>query len=203
MGDARGAEQLDGLIRRLQAEPHSACLLGRGGEILFVNAAWNRFAAENGGAPGCLGERVVGKTYFNFIDGAAPRAFFEGVWLRVLAGRSVTLRSECSTPTVVRELSSLFLPVTLGGDPGAAVIHSVTRSSPVAVAAGTGDLSPWIGPGGRIDACTGCRRVRRVDAGGWDLVPALIEVPPPARWGFCPLCASLLRSVRDPGASAA
>jgi hypothetical protein len=200
--DFRADEGLEGLVHRLEAEPHSACVLGRGGVILHVNAAWDRFALENGGAPDCLGERIVGKTYFNFIDGAAPRAFFEGAWLRVLAGCPVTLRSECSTATVSRELSTRLLPVTVGRDPGAAVIHAVERVVPVPGLRGCPDPARWIGEGGCVDSCTACRRVRRTDGSGWDLVPELIAKPPPAHWGFCPLCASAYRSARDPRGAA-
>jgi hypothetical protein len=200
--DVHAAEGLQGLVARLEAEPHSACLLGRGGVILFVNAAWDRFAVENGGAPGCLGERIIGKTYFNFIDGAAPRAFFEGAWLRVLAGRPVTLRSECSTGTVSRELSTRLLPITVGRDPGAAVIHEVERIVPVEAPRECADPARWVGVGGCVEGCTACRRLRRADGSGWDLVPALIEKPPPAHWGFCPICASAYRSAREPRGAA-
>lgn len=188
------AAALAPLLARLEAEPNSACVLGEGGEILAVNAAWDRFAAENGGAPGCIGATVIGKTYFNFIDGGPPRAYFEGAWLRVLAGRAVTVRSECSSAEVVRQLSSLFLPVRIAGVPGAAVIHSVLRVDPVGTPAEPLRLATYLRVDGRVLACTSCRRVQRADGSAWDLHPGLIDAPPPADFAFCPSCLELIAS---------
>lgn len=194
MSNATTAESDRGaIVAALAAERHPACLLGEGGEILFVNAAWDRFARENGGAPACLGEHLVGKTYFNYVDGARPRAFYEGVWMRVLGGREIAVESECNSASTLRRLRTTFGPVQLGPHRAVTVLHRVLRQREVGpLAPAPADLARWAGPDGRLVACTSCRCLRRVDQQGWDFVPAVIEASAPATHVFCPDCASRL-----------
>lgn len=192
-------DDLGRLRLALATEPSPACLLGPGGEILAVNEAWDRFARENGGAPGCLGAQLLGKTYFNYIDGTGPRAYYEGLWLKVLAGAEVTVQSECSSAAVIRELRSCFTPISLGGDRGACVVHTVVAQRPVeASETECADLRRFTDAGGVVRSCTSCRKVRRADGSGWEFVPALLEATPRVVQVFCPACAAeLLRELGD------
>lgn len=175
---------------QLEAEQASACLLGEHGEILAVNGAWDRFARDNGGSPGCLGRELVGQTYFNFIEGLGPRSFFEGVWLRVLAGLPVRVDGDCSSPGQPRDLSSQFLPVRLGNVRGAAILHSTTARASAGTSAPR--LSDYAGTDGTLTSCTSCGRVLRRDGRSWDFLVAL-----PFRRGagpdtWCPTCGVIL-----------
>ncbi|MFT3917703.1 MAG: hypothetical protein QM704_27560 [Anaeromyxobacteraceae bacterium] len=109
----------------LEALPGSACLLGPGGEILYVNDGWDRFARENGGAPGALGEHLLGKRYASYVGGREPRSFFEGLWLRVVGGQPVSYRDGCDSALVHRKVFTSFTPVRLGASFGALVVHAL------------------------------------------------------------------------------
>jgi hypothetical protein len=167
-------------------ERASACALGVDGEILLVNAAWDAFARENGGAPDCLGERVVGRRYFAFLD-APLRAYHEAAWLRVLAGRATVLVSGCGAPGRPCQLSTHLVPVRAG--PARGVILHATRPLPVAPEAPVRHADG----GGRVEACSACRRVRR-DGGAWEYRPECIDPWPEGVHGFCPTCARLARA---------
>lgn len=121
--DAR-AEALR-LARELDAVAGSACLLGPGGEILYVNDGWDRFARENGGAPGALGEHLLGKRYASYVGGREPRSFFEGLWLRVVGGQPVSYRAGCDSDVARRTMSTSFTPVRFGSSFGAIVVHVI------------------------------------------------------------------------------
>ncbi len=119
----RFADELDGVAG-------SACLLGPGGEILYVNDGWDRFARENGGAPGALGEHLLGKRYAAYVGGREPRSFFEGLWLRVVGGQPVSYRAECDSDVARRTIFTSFTPVRLGASFGALVVHQVEVTQP-------------------------------------------------------------------------
>lgn len=114
----------------LAGVPGAGCLLGPDGEILFVNDGWDRFALRNGGAPGALGARLLGKRYGTFIEGLEARAFFDGVWLQVLCGQPVAYRAACDSAEVARAVASSFSPVRLGTRYGALVTHLVLSETP-------------------------------------------------------------------------
>jgi hypothetical protein len=113
------------LAAELEAAGGSACLLGPQGEILYVNDGWDRFALENDGGPGARGEQLLGKRYASFVNGLEARSFFEGLWLRVVAGQPVAYRADCNSAQARRELSTSFTPVRLGTSFGAVVVHSI------------------------------------------------------------------------------
>jgi len=117
------------LAAELEGVDGSACLLGPVGEILYVNSAWDRFAAANGGAPGAQGAALLGKRYASFLTGLEARSFFDGVWLRVVAGQPVAYRAGCDSAEARREISTTFTPVRLGLSFGAIVVHSVAGVS--------------------------------------------------------------------------
>jgi hypothetical protein len=115
------------LAAELEAAGGSACLLGPQGEILYVNDGWDRFATENDGGAGVGvgGEHLLGKRYASFVNGLEARSFFEGLWLRVVAGQPVAYRADLDSKASRREISTSFTPVRLGTGFGAVVVHSI------------------------------------------------------------------------------
>jgi hypothetical protein len=179
----------------VEAEPDPACLLGEGGEILAVNTAWDAFARQNGGAPGCLGENLLGKNYFNYIDGVGPRTYYESVWHRALGGARVTFESECNTGATLRQISCSFRPLKIGPTIAVLVSHQVVRQREVSELTAPLDPAPWIGGDGQLVMCSACRSARRADGAGWGFVPGLIGLSAVTPlYTFCPSCeARLLR----------
>jgi len=130
-GAAAPALELDAV---LDALPSSIAILDRQGVIVRTNAAWQRFAAENGGhveaqgqsAPGFEGTDYLGLCDQAGIDEAAAAA--EGL-RAVLAGRRdrFTLEYDCSTPVLERWFELAATPIrdrTTGAIAGAVVMHS-------------------------------------------------------------------------------
>lgn len=109
----------------LQALPVHIAVLDHDGTILFVNAAWQAFAHENG-AP-ALGEMSVGLNYLAICDQAAgdgsegAQEARQGIEL-VLAGRLplFTLEYPCHSPD--KERWFLLYAVPLAGGAGQAVV---------------------------------------------------------------------------------
>ena len=174
-----GGRALARVREALAEERASACALGADGEILLVNPAWDAFARANGGAPECLGERVVGRRYLAFVDGPL-RDCLEALWVRALAGRATVLLSDCSAPDELRLVSTHVLPVRAGPARGV-FLHA--RRPAAGHRAGRE----------RVVACSACRRVRR-DDGAWEDRPECIDPWPEGVHGFCPTCARLARA---------
>ncbi len=184
--------------RALELEPASACLLDASGVILSCNRAWDAFAEENGGAPAALGRSVVGRPWLSFLQGAPVAAAGTRALAAALAGTPRQIDGQCNSPTTARFLTTSLTPVWSGrGEAvlGVALIHSITRTLPIAQVHPIVDLDParFIEPAdGLIHMCASCRRVRRVGEAShqrWEFVPALVAQPrPDVTHGYCETC---------------
>jgi hypothetical protein len=189
-------------IRSLAAAHGPACLLDASGTFLFVNEAWDRHAAENGGAPSCLGASLIGTAWLDHIRGAAVREAHAQVLERALRGgprrRAVTQVAESNTATRAALLKTRYAPVVAhGGDViGVAIEHQVVRERPIEEVYGVSALPPdsYRDADGRLTQCSCCRRVRDPgEPSRWDLVAALVERPAPGEivHVLCELCVEL------------
>ena len=113
----------------IDALPATISLAASDGTIVSVNAAWRRFAAENGLAdPNAL----VGQNYLAVCDAAvasgdsAEAAEAVGAGLRaVLAGRRAMFAFDypCHSPTEQRWFRLMASPVDLDGERGVVAMH--------------------------------------------------------------------------------
>lgn len=185
----------------LAREAGSACLLDARGIIRFVNEAWDRFARENGGAPGALGSAVVGTPWIEHVLGDDVRAHHVALLERALAGQGwsgVVHLGECNSPTEARLMASRFERVLSGpgGEPvGIAAVHTMLAARPLAEAHRLVELdgSAYRHPHGMLVQCACCRRVQSpADPARWDLIPHLLESPGErVTHGLCELCVRL------------
>ena len=113
----------------IDALPATISLLASDGTIVSVNAAWRRFAAENGLADP---KALVGQNYLAVCDAAiasgdsAEAAEAVGAGLRaVLAGRRAMFAFDypCHSPTEQRWFRLMATPVELDGGRGAVAMH--------------------------------------------------------------------------------
>jgi PAS fold len=186
-------------IRTLAAEASPACLLDTRGTVVFVNEAWDRHAAANGGAPRCLGASLIGTSWLDHIAGDEVKEHHARLLERALrpAARppAVVHVAESNTPTTAALVSTRLAPVLDRGEPLAvSVVHSVVRERPIAEVYEVvhGSAEDYRGAGGELAQCSCCRRVRDpADASRWDLVPELLTSPPRATHVLCELCAEL------------
>jgi hypothetical protein len=188
----------------LAVAPSPACLLDPRGVILYVNPAWDRFAEQNGGAPGALGSRVVGTRWLDHVRGQEVRAHHEALLEAVLDGSraDVAARGECNTPDTFRLVVSRFARIP-GPDqraPSAVAVswetlrgEAIQQRYPVV----DQDGLAYRDAGGAFVQCSCCRRARGREgaaAGRWDFVPSLVRGPASgAEFALCDDCAEAYR----------
>jgi hemerythrin len=183
---------LAGAQAGLDALAEPACLLDADRRILHCNPAWDRFAAENGGAPSALGGGLRGFDYLSCLRGDALVRQLDGVLRRVLAGVAQEVSATCHGPVLAHLLSARYAPVaTAGGE--VVGVTAVFRSRHVLPVADLyrpmpADDAAYLGRRGRMEACAGCGRFRRMDRAEttWDFVPAYVG--PAARSADYALC---------------
>lgn len=190
-------------IHLLAADHDPACLVDLAGTVLFVNDAWERFAAENGDAGACSAARLVGTRVVDHLAGDEARGAFAALLERAAqrplrGGRPrVVQTAECNGPDVARLVATQAVPVLspTGAPVAVALVHRVVRRLPIEEvhAPVDGASRSWRGPGGELVQCGSCRRTRRPeDAEEWDFVPGLVAAPPPdTRFTYCALCREL------------
>jgi len=177
-----------------------ACLLDAGGVVLFVNDAWDRFAAENGGGERSGSGGLVGTRWLDGIHGEEPRRVHAVLLHRAMhrdGGGPVVHTTENNDADHARlsttRLEAIASPS--GALVAVAVTHRLVRELPVAEVypAIDGDGANHRGADGTWEQCGCCRRTRRPGPEGeWDFVRALVAVPPRAtRFVYCPLCLEL------------
>jgi hypothetical protein len=201
MTDPGGSAILSATQAILAREANSACLLDVRGVIRFVNPAWDRFASENGGAPGALGAAVVGTAFLDHVAGHEVRAHHARLLERALAGQGwsgVVQLGECNSPTEARLIAARFERVLSGSvekPVGIAAVYTILTARPLAEAYRTmeAEEAAYRGPNGLLVQCACCRRVQfAADPDRWDLLPRLIESPAEmVTHGLCDLCVQL------------
>jgi hypothetical protein len=181
----------------LAGERDPACLLSPEGRYLFCNEAWDAFARRNGGDPGCLGERVVGRPWQEFVAGDEVRRVLARVLASALSGAPRLVQGECNSPTVGRRTASTYQAIRDGrGVPvGLAAVHAIVLEAPIAElhTVHEPDHGRYFEPSGLIHMCCCCRRVRRVaERGRWDFVPDYVAcMPASTSHAYCPTCLEL------------
>jgi hypothetical protein len=192
------AEEIGLLARR--DEP--GLLLDRGGIILFVNQAWERFARANGGDDLVTSRGLVGSCWFDQIAGEAPRRLHRLLLERAARrlgsgpGGAVVQLNESNSPELARLVATELTPLGAPGEEVAclAIVHRLVRERPLAQVYPPVEAPPerWRGDHGVIQ-CSCCRRSQRPEAPTeWDLSLALLARPTAdTRFAYCPLCLAL------------
>jgi len=188
-------------IRNLAAEKSSACLLDSQGAFLFVNEAWDRHAAQNGGGPSCLGASLIGTRWLDHVRGDEVREGLADLLARALRDpgprpRPLLQMGECNTPTTAALLSTRLEAVLHGGEAVAVrILHTVVRERPISEVYDVvhRPLDSYRADDGQVTQCSCCRRMRDpVEPDRWDLVPALLTQPlVEAKQVLCGYCAEL------------
>jgi hypothetical protein len=174
-------------IEILESDPAVIYAVDRDLRLTYCNAAWDRFAAGNGGEQ-IVRRLMVGRSLLDFIPDSLRRFYLEG-FARVLeTGSPWDHRYDCSDARVRREFHMRVLP--LNGGAGLLVINSQIGEKPHRVPASGLPLSAYAGRGGIFTMCCHCRRTRRADNDRvWDWVPELVSHPPArVSHGLCGVC---------------
>jgi len=187
----------------LETEAGSACIVDPDGVVVWVNAAWDRFAEANGGAPGALGSAVVGTRFVDHLAGGEVRSHHLAAFAHALRmddpspPGGLVMVGECNSPSTARLVTSCFAPLRTpkGELLGVSAVYTVLREAPIGECYPpvTSDPDAYRAASGLIRQCACCRRVRRPgEPACWDLVPALVAARHPhVSHGICPLCIEL------------
>lgn len=179
------------LVRDLETRRDSACGLWPDLRIAYVNPAWARFGARNGGGAETRQRWSEGGAFLAGV-GSPLRTYYDTHLRKVLeSGEPWDSEYECSSPELYRLFRMQVRAV--GSGRGLLVLHTrlVQRShEPGVTGPGGPDPAPYVDENGLLQQCVHCRRVRRRGDGEvWDWVPAWVEhVPDHASGSLCPQC---------------
>lgn len=156
--------------------------------IAWVNDAWARFAAENGGET-VLARYGLGTRYIDGIRGPLADYFARAFASVRTSGEPWEIEYECSSPAIFRLHRMRVLPSV---EAGLLVEHNVVESRPHDRAAEIPRESDYRDDHGLLVQCSNCRRVRRV-GDGWRWIPAWVATTPapPVSHGLCATCEGL------------
>lgn len=158
--------------------------------LAYVNHAWFRFAAENGGVPVIQRDWVLGRMLTEAIATPLRPLFEHGYRGCVESGRPWHCEYECSSPTEYRWYRQTAYAMA---DVGVLIINSLIHrrphdeqrrpSKPVSI-------DRYLGEDGIVTQCCHCRFVRVADgADTWEWASEIIENPPRRlSHGLCELC---------------
>lgn len=183
-------------FEELERHPESVVGLWPDSRIAYVNPAWNRFAAENGGQPQ-IGDRWgLGAHYLDAVSDPL-RPFHEGLLRRSVEQttasemRPVGHEYQCSSARLFRRYHMDVY--ALRGGQAFLIVNSLVlerphdekEHKPV-------DPEPdlHIGEDGLLHQCSHCRLVQRArEPERWDWVPQWVERPPDnTSHTICPIC---------------
>lgn len=179
------AEQVD--LEALDEERGAVFGIHADGRLAFTNAAWDEFAALNGGGR-LTSEWPLGRNVFEAIPDAL-QAFYRDGWDWVTSsGHPWSHTYECSTPEEYRRFRMTSYPV--GEEAAAIVVNSLIAARPWdAGAASTLPREDYREASGRLTQCPHCRRTQHPRTLRWDWVPEWVHRwPDLARAALCPFC---------------
>jgi hypothetical protein len=175
---------LDSLLQTLDASDDVAYVLTPERVIVRTNAAWERFAAANGGAA-----LALDPPYGALLDALLPvalRSFYVDAFTRAQAtGERWEHDYECSSPERYRRFHMVAYPF----DGALVVVSSLRIERPHDRPECPPDDAAYA-VDGIITMCSHCRRVRH-PAGSlrWDWVPDYVRAPlPNLSHGLCEPC---------------
>jgi FixJ family two-component response regulator len=163
--------------------------------IVEVNDAWTTFALAND-APELIHERVLQRSFWDFIVDATTRQLYGDLLLRVRRGMPVQFPFRCDSPTARRHLEMRLTP----GPDGTVQFESVVLASELRVQQPLWDRYVRRGED-LVRVCGWCKRVEL--AGEWAEVETAIgrlriferHDMPSLTHGICPECLEAMQRV--------
>jgi len=159
--------------------------------LAYMNPAWFRFAAENGGEPAISTRWPLGAPVLDAMPEPVCDFYRSHYEACLASGEAWHHDYECSSDTVYRRFRQAVYPLEYGG--GLLVVNSLAVERPQDVSECAAPRPRRLGyrdEDGRIHQCAHCRRTMYVDAiGRWDWVPAWVRaIPEGTVHTLCPVC---------------
>jgi hypothetical protein len=159
--------------------------------VAYLNNAWFRFAAENGGEPDISTRWGIGARLTEAISPPLDE-YYARRFRRCLAdAKPWDQQYECSSAEHFRKLHMIVYP--LEGGRGGLVVNSLVmeaRHDPVERPARAPALEHYVDEHGSVHQCMHCRRTQSPAVPQrWDWVPAWVaESPSNTSHGLCEAC---------------
>jgi hypothetical protein len=154
--------------------------------LVYHNAAWNRFAIENG-APDLADDTLIGRDALELVALPLQRFYLQG-FARVLRElRPWEHVYECSDPGKYRKFHMQVLPLERSA---LLVVNSLVAEADI-LPEKHAALEEYAGSGGIVTMCCHCRRTLRAAKAKsvWDWVPEFVaQMPARCSHGLCPTC---------------
>jgi len=174
-----------------ELDAHAGAVYGVTSELRlgYLNAAWFRFAADNGGEPHISADWSLGRSVLASVRG--PLRDFYASNYRACLDATVPWQHEyeCSSTETYRRYHQIVYP--LEARAGLLIVNSlvVERARDVAEPVPF-EPEAYVGADGFITQCTHCRRVRRTaEPDRWDWIPVWVaEFPRETDHGLCGPC---------------
>lgn len=169
---------------RLASQGTALVIIDPVGTILWLNAAWYRFAKHNDGAD-VLRRFDVGCCYFDGMTEPTRRDLSAALTDALSKRTPFEQEYDCSSPAFRRVMRLRALPVE---GAGFLLEHSEVAQEPATIGLGE-PPKIYTNPEGFVLQCSNCRKVRRVDSNTWDWVPRFVTATSPAvSHGVCDVC---------------
>jgi hypothetical protein len=170
----------------LDGDPAIVFALDADLQLQYANAAWDRFAADNGADPAELRRKYLGQPIRIAIpDGLL--SFYCALYRKVQTGNGPIQHAyECSNSERLRVFQMLMLPLPNGA--GILCVNSLVVDEPHGRPAEPALIERYR-EDGLVTMCSHCRRTRRATKPVWDWVPSFVERRPSMlSHGLCPVC---------------
>jgi hypothetical protein len=173
------------LVGALDASPLISYVLNSSYRIVYCNAAWDRFATENG-APELTQGAVLGTDFRRTLGGDLLPFYLQAIDQVAQTGAVWEWVYECSSPELFRKFQMRVQPLQKAG-------WLVTNARVVErphIDAVRASLNDYASEYDLITICSNCRRSRRIDRPTeWDFVPTHLDRGlTNISHGLCPLC---------------
>lgn len=147
------------------------CGIWADGRLAFFNAAWDRFASENG-EPAITRTWPIGRSIWEAVPNELQAFYRTGFADSLAHSRPFQHDYECSSPTHRRTFHMTAAPIADGV--ALLLVHSLRREE-LHVDRVDAAASAYVDRHGLVHQCVHCRRVRVPDGGDrWDFVPAFV-----------------------------
>lgn len=170
----------------IDADPGVTFGLLADGRLALTNAAWDRFASDNG-APHLSEAWPLGRNLYEAIPDELQQFYREGWEWTIESGHPWSHTYECSSPAEYRRHRMTCYPV---GGAGILVVNSLVAAT--SWPGGEVTQHPrteYRDAAGGIRQCPHCRRTQHVQTGRWDWVPEWVQRwPEDARAALCDVC---------------
>jgi len=190
-------------LAELEAQHGPVYGMDRELRLAYLNPAWFRFAAENGGEPVIGDSWGLGRAVMEAVP-EVLRPFYDKLFGEALArARSPlqpqTLEYECSSAETYRRLAMTVYSLPAGS--GLLLVNSTVIEQPHAAPEATAAAEADYRDANRLFCqCAHCRRFRNFSvAERWDWVPAWVaHMPDPTSHSLCPPCFNYFYGGDDP-----